>query len=232
MIDLHCHILPGVDDGPADFATALRMASLAAEDGIRQIVATPHVRESRPDPFGLKTRAAQLNEVLIRKGIPVRILLGGDVSVSVALQEAKLYTLNASRYLLVEFPHTHLPANAADILFGYALQGISPIITHPERNLSILANPSKLISLYREKVYVQITGGSLLGEFGEEERHCAIFLLRSGLVDFISSDGHSPDYRKPVLAQARKVAGKILGGEKGDKLVFENPARVLANEDL
>ena len=122
MIDLHCHILPGIDDGAVDMQTSIEMARIAAEDGIKTIVATPHIKDTLHNKVKLLDLVTQLNFQLKSQNIPVNILLGGDVFALNNLSLIKDYTINNSRYILIEFPHNYMPGNSKEILFSLAMQ--------------------------------------------------------------------------------------------------------------
>jgi protein-tyrosine phosphatase len=130
------------------------------------------------------------------------------------------------------FPHNYLPSNFKEILFSLALQGLYPIITHPERNLAIMKRPSLLFDMLHSNVLVQITAGSLTGEFGRDEQACASYLLRKEAVHFIATDAHSADFRCPVLSEGLQFAAKIIGKERAKKLVCDNPDAVLKDEPI
>ena len=232
MIDLHCHILPGIDDGAVDIQTSINMAKIAAEDGIETIVATPHIKEIQHSTVKLHTLVQQLNTHLVHKNIPVKVLLGGDVFALLNPSHLKDYTINNSRYILIEFPHNYLPSNSREILFSLAIQGLCPIITHPERNLAIMKKPDLLLDMLYGNVLVQITAGSLTGEFGRDEQACARYLFRKEAVHFIATDAHSTDFRRPVLSNGLKIAGKIIGVERAKKLVWDNPGAVINDQPL
>lgn len=232
MIDIHCHILPGIDDGARNAKESLRMAKIAAADGVKKIVATPHVKETIHSAGFLKKCVAKLNEVLKERQVPVEILYGADVSALLAPEDLKGYTINNTRFILIEFPYTHIPLNARDILFNLVLCGLTPIITHPERNPSVIRNPETLLSLLTGDVYVQITADSLTGNFGNKIQECACFLLKKGAVHFIASDAHSAKVRRPVLSEAVSVAEKIVGKEKARMLVEDNPLAVISGKHI
>jgi protein-tyrosine phosphatase len=162
----------------------------------------------------------------------VDILLGGEVAVHLDSAEFSLHTINETRYVLVELPASHLPKNTAEVLFNLILNGLYPIIVHPERNRSILEKPDKLLDLLNQQVLVQITAGSITGLFGPDSRACARFLLRKGLVSFIASDAHDAGNRRPVLSKGVAAAGKIIGKENALKLVTENPEAMLAGKPI
>jgi protein-tyrosine phosphatase len=232
MIDLHCHILPGIDDGPLEMQTSIAMARIAAEDGIETIVATPHIKDILHPTGKLQELARQLNNELEYQNIQVKVLLGGDVFALLSPSSMKDYTINNSRYILIEFPHNYLPGNCKEILFSLALHGFSPIITHPERNSTIIKKPDLLFDMLNGNVFVQITAGSLTGDFGLNEQVCANYLLRKKAVNFIATDAHSTDLRRPVLSKGLEYAARIIGMQKAKKLVWDNPCAVLEDEPI
>jgi len=232
MIDIHCHILPGVDDGAADLDESVKMAKIALADGIAKIVATPHINH----PFITKQSLCICHEMLTRtleqKHIPVDIFLGGEVAAHMDVSKFNLHTLSRTKYILLEFPAGHLPQSAGELIFNLILDGFYPIIAHPERNASILKNPYVLFNLLKQQVLLQITAGSITGMFGTDAMACARFLLRKGVVSFIASDAHSANHRRPVLSKAVRAAGKIIGKENALKLVTTNPRAMLAGEPI
>lgn len=228
MIDLHCHILPDIDDGPKTFAESVAMAKIAADDGIAAIVATPHLNEKLYDPMEISRRVHWLNHLLRTEKIPVSILAGADVSVVFKPNQVGGFSINDTEYILVEFPHTHLPKNAAEILSQFVTSGYKPIITHPERNPSITANPNLLLELVAVNRYVQVTAGSLTGDFGKDVQQCARRLLQAGVVDIIATDAHSTTYRKPLLSFGLKAAAEIVGMDAAQQMVFGVPAKIIA----
>ena len=232
MIDLHCHILPSIDDGAKNAKESVSMARVAAKDGITHIVATPHVRETLPPVNFLKQYVTKFNEALQKLQVPVEILYGADVYAMLLPKEVRRYAINNTQYILIEFPYTHIPANASDILFNFKMQNLIPIITHPERIPSVIRNPETLFSLLSRDVYVQVTADSLTGNFGEQIQECAFYLLQKGAVHFIASDAHSATVRRPVLSEAVKVAEKIVGKEEARKLVEDNPLAVISGKHI
>lgn len=232
MIDLHCHILPALDDGPAGMEEAVQMGRIAAADGIRSLVATPHVNGDLLPPESIREAVQTLNGALQEAGISLEVLPGADTSALLPADVLRHYTINNTHYVFLEFPHSYLPQNAGEMIFAAVLGGLTPIITHPERNPGILRQPDRLFSLIEGGALVQITAESLTGGFGQEARDCAFYLLRKEAVHFIATDAHSTRRRPPVLSRGMKAAARVLGDAKARRLVVENPAAVLAGTPL
>lgn len=232
MIDLHCHILPEIDDGPESFEEAVAMARLAVEDGIHAIVATPRIKEKLNGKTEISRRLAWLNHLLRKERLPLSILMGADVFAMVSPRQVRDFTINNTAYILLEFPHTHLPMNAGAIIADFINNGYRPILTHPERNPSVIANPALLQDLLGADVCVQITAGSLAGDFGAEAQECALHLLRSNAVDVIASDAHDATRRKPMLSAGMAIAAEVVGPEAARRMVFGNPVRIISGLSL
>jgi len=232
MIDIHCHILPDIDDGPKTFEESVAMAKMAAEDGIAAIVATPHLNEKLYDPAEISRRVHWLNHLLRTEKVPVSILQGADVSVVFRPKQVQGFSINDTEYILIEFPHTHLPWNAREIISNFIDYGYKPIITHPERNPTIKTNPKALLEVLMDSCYVQVTAGSLVGEFGKTAKDCAVYLLKAGVVDVLATDAHSTTFRKPCLSAGLAVAEQIVGTDCAQQMVFGTPAKVIAGLNL
>ncbi|MEZ4599277.1 MAG: CpsB/CapC family capsule biosynthesis tyrosine phosphatase [Syntrophotaleaceae bacterium] len=232
MVDIHCHILPGVDDGPEELRHSLQMAEMAAADGIARIVATPHVKDDLLSPGFLSERIREFRENLRMIGSPLEMYLGADVSSALPPNIQARYTINRGPYFLLEFPHSHLPRNAEQIVFSILLAQLRPIITHPERNPSIIREPDLLFRLVEAGALVQVTAGSLTGLFGVDANHCTRYLLKKKMVHFIATDAHSPRHRRPVLSKAVEEAASIIGKPAALALVTANPKAVLEGRPL
>lgn len=232
MIDLHCHILPSVDDGPTLMEESIKMARMAVADGISTIVATPHVKELPYSPQHIPEQVEHFRKTLREAGIPLEVLAGADVSALLNPSLLAPYTINGTPYILFEFPHTHVPQNACQVLFNALLADLKPIITHPERNPSFVHRPQLLFDLVNGGALVQVTAESLTGAFGDEAKQCATHLLRKGMVHFLASDAHSLHRRPLNLSRGVAAAERVVGKAAAMKLVTKNPAAVLAGHEL
>jgi len=241
MIDLHNHILWGMDDGPSTRGDSIEMCRIAYSDGIRTIVATPHTlnglhQNHRPS---ILARVRELNAV-IRKQLSINssevnkltILPGADVYLCEQtlrqLDKGNVTTLgDGGKYLLVEFPFTGIPYGAEEVLHQLITRRISPIISHPERNLEVERNPKRYHEMIRMGCLGQVTAMSLTGGFGPGSRRLAESLLSKGLIHIIASDAHSTDGRPPILSDGVCVAAKIVGEEEALRMVTEYPQSIL-----
>ncbi len=239
MIDLHCHILPGLDDGPETMEESVRMCWIAHRDGIRTIVATPHMLDGAYQ--NSRTTILEGVEALVSElqtqELPIKILPGSDVHLSEAtlslIEKGEAVTIGeGGRYLLIEFPSQAIPHQAERVLFQLLSRGVTPIITHPERNLEIMKRLDRFYEMIRMGCLGQLTAMSLTGAFGTKVRQCAERLLRLRLVHLIASDGHSENGRPPILSQAVKAASKIIGSEEAGKMVTQYPEIILRSQRL
>jgi protein-tyrosine phosphatase len=203
------------------------MAKIAARDGIKKIVATPHIKNTLHAVSSIRKSIALLNERLADLGIGLEIMQGADVNAMLDVSLLKGYTINNTHYILVEFPHSHLPNSMKEVLFKMMVQGYRPIITHPERNVSVLRDPRVLFELINGGVLAQVTADSITGTFGVDIQECSRYLLKKNMVRFIATDAHSSHHRKPVLSQGLKAAEKVIGKEDAIRLVTVNPEAVV-----
>jgi protein-tyrosine phosphatase len=238
MIDLHCHILPGIDDGPQTMEESVAMARRAVEDGIVHIVATPHVNASfavsgqsfQKNTAFFQTQVRQLHDRLKSEGLMIGIFPGAVIALP-AIEEDTISVLgiNNTKYLLIEFPHARLPAKAGEVVLNLRAKGYHPIVAHPERNPSIIDDPRKLMELRKIGALVQITASSLTGTGDSDVRQCAHYLVKKNAVEFIASDSHSVDTRPPVLSKAYELIAEMVGVEKAEMLVWWNQVGVINN---
>lgn len=238
MIDLHCHILPNVDDGPKTLEAALAMARLAVADGLNTIVCTPHYATlakggQRAD---VERRVAEFQTALDVERIPLKVLAGSELFLTPEaprLHDAgELVTLNGSRYILVEIPFDHYPATTDETLFQLQSRGLQPLFAHPERQATIQKKPELMEALVARGVIAQVTALSLLGGNGKTVQASADLLLRRGLVHVISTDAHVADGpRKPLAAEAVRRAAALIGEARARGMVDDLPAAIIANGD-
>ncbi len=237
LIDLHCHMLPGIDDGAADLAVSLEMARIAVADGISTVVCTPHILPTVYDNSGPAIRAAvsRLQAALMQAEIPLRVLPGADVHIAPdlvdGLRSGRVLCVADSRYLLLEPPHHVLPPRLQDCVFGLMTAGYLPILTHPERLTWIDQHYDVIQQLARAGMLMQITGGSLTGRFGKRVRHWSQRMLDDGLVDILATDAHDTQARPPRLSEAREVVVERCGDEEARKMVLARPQAILDNLD-
>lgn len=218
MIDIHCHILPGVDDGPKTIEGSMEMARQAVEQGITKIVATPHHKNGTFDNVykDIIKDVHLLNKELEREGIDLEILPGQETRLYGEMVEdfeaGDLITVNDTNvYLLVEFPSSHLPRYANKLLFDIQMQGITPIIVHPERNREIIENPSKLYQLVKEGALCQLTASSVTGMMGKKLKKFSLDLISHNLAHLIASDAHNTTSRPFELRQAYDTVESEFG---------------------
>lgn len=238
MIDIHCHILPGVDDGAKDWDEALAMARIAKADGIRTIINTSHFIPEGNFKTGeqLKAICEAFQEELVKANINIEILLGNEAYITPDLVkkviDKEVFTIHNSRYLLIEFPFQGIPLYTEDVLYELKLKGIIPIIAHPERSAKVMENPMLAYSLIQQGALVQLNAGSLLGKFGPKIQETSEVLLKHKMVHFLGSDGHSIRSRKPKLRQAFETAANLIGKSEAEKIVYYNAKIILADREL
>jgi protein-tyrosine phosphatase len=241
MIDLHCHILPGIDDGPKNMEESVAMARRAVADGIDHIVATPHVNASfavsgqsfEKDIAFFKSHVLQLYDRLKSEGLKIGIFPGAEIALPAIDEETiSVLGINNTKYLLIEFPHTRLPSKAGEVIFNLNGKGYHPIVAHPERNPSIIDDPRKLMELRRMGALVQITASSLTDTIDPDVRQCARYLVKKDAVEFVASDAHSAVARPPVLSKAYQLVSKMVGSKKAEMLVWWNQVGVIRGETL
>jgi protein-tyrosine phosphatase len=236
LIDVHCHILPGIDDGPKTLDDALAMCRIAAEDGIRTIVATPHCYRGRyaNDASTILPVYDLLQRRIREEGIDLNLLVAGDMHIDPDL--ASFLQDNPSlcpggRFVLIELPPETIPRFVREFLFALRLKGYTPILTHPERNRMIQRDPSLAEELVKGGTFTHVTAMSLTGEFGAEAQNAAFALLDRECVHFVATDAHSPAWRRPILSAAAALLRDRIGEEGARRLVEENPRRILAGQD-
>jgi len=240
MIDLHCHLLPGLDDGAQNLAEALEMVKIAEKEGIRKIVATPHLFRGNfnyDDLSIIEEKRRELAQALERENISVEILAGAEVHIAHNLideirKNRKNLVLHQTSYMFIEFPSDHVFSGIKKLFFELMSEGITPIIAHPERNSVFIRNPGLLYELVQMGSLAQSNSGSFSGLYGRRIEEAVLRFLELKLIHFIASDGHNSGSRAPRLLEAMKQAETIIGKEKARALVQKNPQAVLEDEEL
>lgn len=237
MIDIHNHVLPGIDDGAADMAESIEMCRVAFRDGIRVIVATPHSLDGNhvTDPELIRRLVKDLNQALEEKGVAVKILPGMETRVGPDLPEllsaGRVVPLNQGRYVLLEFDRAHVPAGFDRLVNRLKELGYGIVLGHPEKNLRLQNDleylPKLMDTLGAWDLIIQISADSLTGAAGTYAYKAARSLLKRGLVHVIATDAHSVAVRPPVLSQALVEAGKIVGEARARQLVHDIPLAIL-----
>jgi protein-tyrosine phosphatase len=239
LIDLHIHIIPGIDDGPRTLEEALEMARLAVADGITTVVATPHLFSHRAvakDDFNapetIREAVTAFNRELMAADIPLTVLPGCEVPLFAEIIEyvdtGRVISLNdGGRYISLEMPDTVIPPATEDIIFQLGSRGLTPIITHPERNPIFYEMPQKLTRLISLGCLSQITAASLTGGFGWRVSRFAKKLVRAGLVHLVATDAHSCTRRPPVMSQGLKKLRRLVGDSRAWEMVATLPHTIL-----
>lgn len=219
MIDIHSHILPGIDDGAKTEADSLEMAKLAVEEGIHTIIATPHNKNGSFDNEreSILTYTDILNKLLEENDIPLTLLPGqetriyGDIVED--LHDGRILPLNDTKYVFVEFPSGHVPGYAKQVLFDIQVAGYTPIIVHPERNEELIEHPGKLYDFVRKGALTQITAGSVVGKFGKTVQKFTHQIIEANLTHFIASDVHNTTTRAFWMKDAFEEIERKYGAD-------------------
>jgi protein-tyrosine phosphatase len=235
MVDIHCHILPQVDDGSRSWEMTAEMCRVAADDGIRHIVATPHCNHEYV--YDRTRYEAMLEKLREASHGRLEFSIGCDFhfsyeNITDAIENPKRYSINGTKYLLIEFSDYGIPPNVAELLFQFTSRGMVPIVTHPERNPLLVRRPEKILELVDAGALVQVTANSITGFWGEKARSVSEWLLAQGAVHVIASDAHDPKSRRPVLSEARNTVSRMLGEPAADDLVHNTPQAIVAGKPL
>lgn len=236
MIDLHCHLLPGIDDGAAELSVSLEMAKAFVADGVSVVACTPHILPGLYHNSGPQIRQAtqQLQQILDREGIQLRLITGADNHVVPSfvadLRSGHLLSLADSRYVLVEPPHHTAPPRLQDLFFNILVAGYVPILTHPERLSWIKSHYQAIQRLVQTGVWIQLTAGSLAGLFGRNARYWAERMLDEGCVHILATDAHDVSRRPPNLSLGQELASKRVGIDEATHMVVTRPLGILRNE--
>lgn len=235
LCDLHCHLLPGIDDGPSTMAEALAMASLAVANGITHAVVTPHIHPGRYENTLDSISAAyskfkaelEIQSIPLELGMAAEVRIGFEITQMVSNGQLPfLGSLDDNKVLLVELPHSHIPPGSEKLMNWLMDRGITPMIAHPERNKSIIRDIENVLPFIEMGCLLQVTAGSVAGDFGRLAQERAIAMLENGWVSILASDAHNTDYRPPALEPGRVAASNIVGEEESWRLVRKTPHQI------
>jgi protein-tyrosine phosphatase len=236
MYDLHCHILPCMDDGPSSVEETRKMLKIAVQEGIQVIAATHHFFDDETtieDYLGLwESRYKQIQSVLEGFKKDIQIVKGAEVMISPFLTQLDgLHRLciNEGRYLLIELPMIDLPQFTEEVIHNLQVKGIVPILAHPERNYRIANNPDLLNPLIELGALVQINTGSITGLFGKKIRRCAKTLFKNNMAHLIGTDAHSAVKRPPEMRKSAQILERWVGQQRAETILVENPRAIVNN---
>ena len=235
MVDIHCHILPGIDDGSEDWETTTRMCRMAARDGITHIVATPHCDgHYEYDRAHFTDMLATLSEV---SGGQLTFTIGCDFHLSPSNMEAAMddprpFAIGDTQYMMVEFDHHGIPSNASELLRALVSRGMVPIITHPERNVYLMKNLDTVEQFIEMGCLSQVTANAFTGFWGPKSQKAAEKLLKKKAIHMVATDAHDLSLRPPILSEARTRIATLVGAEIADTLVTHNPAAVVEGRSV
>jgi len=238
MIDLHCHLFPGIDDGPRELSDSIELTKLAVENGITHAVVTPHITPGRYDNdlFSISTAYQAFKQALIDYEIKLNIGMAAEVrlgpEIFTLFDEERLPFLGefeGRKVLLLEFPHDHIPPGSDKMVKWLFDHNIVPMIAHPERNRDIIRKISKLQPFVETGCLLQITASSLVGNSGPQAEQCAMTILEKGWVTILASDAHNLHKRLPEIEPGRAVVEEILGKEASWKMVRDIPWEIASS---
>jgi protein-tyrosine phosphatase len=238
MIDIHHHLLWGMDDGASSLETSVAMAKMAAADGITHIVCSPHSNgQYLYDPRVIAEKITELQQLLDRDAVSVKLGRGCDFHMSYEnIQEAKVdpskFSINGLGYLLVEVPDYGLPRGLTEIFYQLQLAGLTPILTHPERNPTLQNDQSRVTEWLQRGVLVQVTAGSVLGRMGRHAERMAHELLEKRWVHFLATDAHNTTSRVPKMREAFELVAKKYGPDYAHLMCVSNPLAVFMGKPM
>lgn len=237
MIDLHSHILPGVDDGAPSLEVSLAMARMAVADGTTVLACTPHIYPGMymNDSAGIAAARDALQVELDRQGIALRLVVGADAhlvpELLAGLESGRVPTLHGSRYFLLEPSHHVAPPGFEDRVLEIMAAGYVPVLTHPERLTWVETHYDIFVRLAQQGVWMQLTAGAIVGKFGKRARHWSQRFLRDGLVHIVASDAHTTTRRSPVMSDAIPVMRRVVGRDEVQQILVHRPQAILDDRD-
>lgn len=238
MIDIHSHILPGVDDGAKSLENSIEMAKIYLENGIKKVIATPHYIE------GIASKTFDENKVILNKlkdklrdeSLNLEVVLGNEIMISLEIlndiEDKRVSTLNGTNYVLIELPMFDIPLYTEDMIYEILLKGYIPIIAHPERNAKIIENPNILYNYINSGVLTQLNLPSLEGSYGSKIGETAKILLRHNMIHFVATDSHGARRRSPNISNSLEILKRIVSEDEFQNLVYKNPYLLWNNRDV
>lgn len=235
MIDLHCHLLPGIDDGAKDLKESLTLARMAYAKGIKKIIVTPHIHSGRYDNNANNIHPVFLNfkQALEEHHIPLQVGMGAEVRIGPEIPSMLeqnlipfLGTFDGYSILLLELPYNQIPLGSENMVSWLLERNIRPLIAHPERNSEIVSNLKKVQHFVKLGCWLQVTSSSVTGRFGKKVQLCAQQLLEHGWVNVLATDAHNIEFRPPDLDSGRVAAAKIIGNTAAWALVRDIPEQI------
>lgn len=235
MVDIHCHILPGIDDGSKSWEMTAEMCRAAVADGVTHIVATPHANHRYE--YNRERFAEMLGQLHDAADGKLSFSIGCDFhfsneNIQDALEHPRRYTIGDTQYLLIEFSDYAIPRNVKEEVLALRSCGMVPIVTHPERNPLLLRKPEKVLSLIEHGCLVQVTANAVTGAWGDRSKKMVEWLLEKDAVHVVASDAHDPVRRTPVMSEARAAIAKLANTEIANVLVDDNPAAIVEGRSL
>jgi protein-tyrosine phosphatase len=238
MVDIHHHLLPGLDDGSNSFDTSVAMAKLAVAEGITHVVCTPHANGTFAfDPGVNATKVEQLRARLADEGVDLKLGTGCDFHLSydnvrAAQADPKRFSINGMNYLLIEVPDYGLPPTLTETFYELQLAGLTPILTHPERNATLLTEPGRMIDWLRGGMLIQVTADSLTGHKGRRAQRMAYDLLDKRWVHFLATDAHNLLTRPPRMREAHDIVASKFGSGYAHSICVTNPLAVFMGREF
>ncbi|MBV4432332.1 exopolysaccharide biosynthesis protein [Clostridium tyrobutyricum] len=236
MIDMHVHLLPGIDDGSKSMDETGQMLRMIEQDGIHNVIATPHFYRGHYENYreDVEKLVHSVNEFADESGINVKLFSGQEVFLDEHTVDeyecGHIAPMDKTNYMLVELPMIKMPENAMDIVYELKIRGIKPIMAHPERYKYIIENPEKINLFVDEGCLLQLNAGSICGKFGSDVKKTAHTLVKNGMCNFIGSDAHSSTRRRPGLSEAFEIIKNI--DEEMAEILEQNSEKLLENENI
>ncbi len=238
MIDIHCHLIPYIDDGARDLEESLSLLRMAADDGIKRMVLTPHFHVGRYDNTRASIESAflKLKQAVREEAIELELAVAAEVRLDSELlmllkkDLVPLFgTFEGKQYMLLELPHSNIPPGTLEFTRYLVQQNIIPVIAHPERNRELISTPERIGTLANSGCWFQITAGSIIGLFGERCQGVAEYFINKGFANIVASDAHNTKHRPPILSTARARVVELAGEAKAQKLFWQSPYDITAS---